>query len=227
MRAQSYFSLAPELLEAALPKCVELTDEDRVKIRLPDWRFEQMRGEILKLYRDLDIRYIPLDPLSMAQALGYGPIPYRAFGKMAYPKLKAASPDALTCWFRGKDVPIILFNDRQNAKRCAFTMMHEIAHARLGHREHSKLAEIEANFFAANALCPLPLLYRSGLVAAVDIAMHFGVSEECAQHRIADLGKWKSLPDSIRNNDFSTEVCRQLRMKIPIQQTLLKLEACS
>lgn len=35
---ESYFKTAPEKLFSALPKCVELIEEDGRKIKLPKWR---------------------------------------------------------------------------------------------------------------------------------------------------------------------------------------------
>ena len=227
MEGQSLFALAPELLGAVLPKRIKLTDEDESRIRLPDWRYVEIEDEVLELYRELDVRFVPLDPLAMAQALGYGPIPYRAFGQVVYPMLKAASPDALTIWIFGQDRPVILFDDRQTPQRCAFTMMHEIGHARLGHREHSKLAETEANHFAAAALCPLPLLDKSEIRMETEVSSTFGISLDCASHRLEALRKWQSLPASYRNKRFGQEVLERLRFKTPLQTTLFETRASS
>ena len=125
---------------------------------------------------------------------------------------------APTCWI--SETPFILFDDRMSPARCAFTIMHEIAHVRLGHREHSKLAEIEANFFAATALCPLSLLEKSQLRIASEVANVFGISEECAQNRLSRLAKWQTLPMRMRNHIFDRAVLERMSFKIPIQQTL-------
>jgi Zn-dependent peptidase ImmA (M78 family) len=215
---ESYFALAPELLKKALPKRVELTDEDKASIKLPPRRYEEIEQEIVDFYHDLDIRLIPLDPLAIAQAMGCGPISYRLLGRIAYPILKEASPDAVTCWVFGK--PFVLFDDRMPTGRCAFTMMHELAHIRLGHREHSKLAEIEANYFAATALCPLPLLEKSRLRVPAEIAKAFGISDECAQNRLKRLSAWQKIPEKRRNLAFDYAVENRLSFKVPIQLDL-------
>ena len=221
---ENYFAKAPERLFAALPKKIDLTDEDEKKIALPRWRYVEIEDAILDLFKDVDARFVPLDPLAIAQAIGCGPIPYRTFGPIALREFKKASPDALTIWLG--DSPLILFDDRKPANRCQFSMMHEIAHVRLGHREHSKLAEIEANYFAAAALCPLDLLSRSGLVDVSDVAKHFGVSEDCARLRLEALAKWKMLPVGLRNAKFGREILYRFSLKIPVQ-TLLFAERAS
>lgn len=222
---ESYFKTAPEKLLAALPKRVELTDEDEKKIVLPSWRYVEIEDAILALFRKVDARFIPLDPLAIAQTIGCGPFPYRTFGRLVYPVLKKASPDALTVWLG--EIPAILFDDRMPPSRCRFSMMHEIEHVCLGHREHSKLAEIEANRFAATALCPIQLLARSGLMDAIDIAEHFGVSADCAQHRLEALAKWKTIPDIRRNRKFGREICERFQMKMPVQTLLFQERATS
>lgn len=221
----SYFKQGPEALLRALPRRVTLTDADVAKMKIPPWRYDEIEEAILNLFREVDARFIPLDPLAMAQAMGCGPIPYRSFGPIIHRILKEASSDALTIWL--KDVPFILFNDRMLPSRCRFTVMHEIAHVRLVHREHSKLAEMEANRFSATALCPLPLLARSGLVIPADIARHFGISEDCARLRAEAFSKWRNLPNELRNRRFGKEICERFQMKFPVQPLLFQERASS
>ena len=218
--------MAPAMLASMLPKRVELSREDEVRIRLPQWRHEEIEQAIVTLYEKIDARFVPLEPLAIAQALGYGPIPYRALGPKIWPLLHAASPDALTCWFFGQETPLILYDDRQPSRRCVFSMMHEIGHAWLGHREHSKLAEIEANKFASAALCPLPLLDRSGLLEEEGVVKYFGVSVDCARLRLEALARWRSLPVSHRNRAFGKAVLSRLRFKVAVQGRLFALDDC-
>ena len=223
--APSSFALAQQTLRGYLPKKVELTDEDAAKTYIPDRRYAQIKDAILDMLQKAGTQYIPLDPLSIAQALGCGPVPYRSLGRIALPALMEASPDALTCWMLGSDSPLILFNDRRNSGRVAFSIAHEIGHVMLRHYEHSKLAEIEANYFAANALCPLPMLEATGLSGSGEVAKTFAISEECAKNRLAALLKWRELPPSKRNITFEREVQRMLKFKTPIQLTLFEQKA--
>lgn len=113
---ESYFKTAPDKLLATLPKRVELTNEDEKKIVLPSWRYVEIEDAILALFRKVDVHFIPLDPLAIAQTIGCGPFPYRTFGRLVYPVLKKASPDALTVWLG--EIPAILFDDRRPEARC-------------------------------------------------------------------------------------------------------------
>lgn len=220
------FALAQETLRASLPRRVELSDEDERKISIPDWRYLQIKDAIMEMFRKADVKFIPIEPMAIVQVLGCGPIPYRSLGRIALPVLMEASPDALTGWrMLGHETPLILYNDRKPPPRVAFSLMHELGHICLGHREHSKLAEKEANYFAANALCPLPMLEKSGLQSAQKVASCFAISEECAKNRLVALEKWKMLPESYRNLIFESELARRLAFKRPIQPFLLPLEA--
>ena len=130
------------MLRDFLPKRPELTDEDEQKIYIPDRRYSQIKDSIVDLFQKVNVKFIPVEPIAIAQALGCGPVPYRSLGRIALPVLMEASPDALTCWMLGKDLPMIFFNDRRPPTRVAFSLMHELGHVCLGHREHSKLAAV-------------------------------------------------------------------------------------
>lgn len=223
--SETPFSQSSEVLRRSLPKRIELSDEDERKIYIPDRRYSQIKDSIAELFRKVDVKFIPIEPLAIAQALGCGPVPYRSLGRIALPALMEASQDALTCWMFGNDNPLILFNDRKPPTRVAFSLMHEIGHVCLGHREHSKLAEKEANYFASNALCPLPILETSGLSEVSKVASCFAVSEECAKNRLAALAKWRMVPESRRNVIFEREMIDRLAFKRPIQLSLFSLEA--
>ena len=140
--SETPFSLAPKVLRDFLPKRPELTDEDEQKIYIPDRRYSQIKDSIVDLFQKVNVKFIPVEPIAIAQALGCGPVPYRSLGRIALPVLMEASPDALTCWMLGKDLPMIFFNDRRPPTRVAFSLMHELGHVCLGHREHSKLAAV-------------------------------------------------------------------------------------
>lgn len=214
------FSLAPETLRTLLPKRPELTPEDEAEIQIPDRRYEQIKDAIAELFRKVDVKFVPVEPMSIAQTLGLGPVPYRSLGRIALPALLEASPDALSCWMLGKEEPMVFYNDRKPAARISFTIMHEIGHVCLGHREHSKLAEKEANFFASNALCPLPVLERSGHFDADKVAECFAISQDCARNRMEALSKWKLLPPFRRYRAFENEMRERLVFKRPIQLPL-------
>lgn len=81
----------------------------------------------------------------------------------------------------GKMRYIVLFNDWKDATTIRFTLAHEIAHIILGHLEDTEIANKEANCFARNLLCPIPVRNVLGLRTESDLCATFDVSEPMAQ----------------------------------------------
>ena len=222
IKSIDYLNRALALFPTILPKPIEVTEEDEARIRIPGWRYIEMEEAILEMYRELDLRTIPIDSFHVAVGIGCPPIPYRLFGPKVLPILKKASLDGLTLHLFGAPHPFILFNDRQPPSRIVFSLMHEVGHVRLGHKEHSKLAEMEANYFAAVSVCPVPLLDRLGIEKPDAVSRVFGISEECARFRLKKLAEWRALAPNERNLSFGSEVLNRFRLKIPVQPLLFE-----
>lgn len=86
---------------------------------------------------------------------------------------------------------IILYNESMPISCIRFTIAHEIAHKVLDHKdEEDPAAEKEANCFARNILCPIPVVKRYNLTSALDYVSLFNVSDTMAciswEHRSSD-----------------------------------------
>ena len=76
---------------------------------------------------------------------------------------------------------IILYNESAPLGCIRFTVAHEIGHAVLGHLdEDDPGAEREANCFARNLLCPVPVVYGLDLNDPQEFVHVFTVSEKMA-----------------------------------------------
>ena len=76
---------------------------------------------------------------------------------------------------------IILYNESASLGCIRFTVAHEIGHAVLGHcNEHDSGAEREANCFARNLLCPLPIICGLNLNDPQEFVHVFNVTEKMA-----------------------------------------------
>ena len=76
---------------------------------------------------------------------------------------------------------IILYNETVPLGCIRFTIAHEIGHYVLRHRdEHDPGAEKEANCFARNLLCPVPVVYGLDLASAQDYVSVFDVTSQMA-----------------------------------------------
>ena len=81
----------------------------------------------------------------------------------------------------GKGHRIIFFNETLPLSVVRFTLAHEIGHAILGHtNEDDPGAEKEANCFARNLLCPIPIVYGLNLCCVSDYENLFDVSSKMA-----------------------------------------------
>ena len=76
---------------------------------------------------------------------------------------------------------IILYNEWMPLSCIRFTLAHEIGHKVLQHQdEDSQWEEREANCFARNLLCPIPVIEEFSISSAGDYMSAFDVSEQMA-----------------------------------------------
>ena len=81
---------------------------------------------------------------------------------------------------------IILYNETMPLGAIRFTIAHEIGHAVLGHiDEEDPTCEKEANCFARNLLCPLPVAEILGAYTISDYTALFSVTEVMAKTALA------------------------------------------
>lgn len=76
---------------------------------------------------------------------------------------------------------IVLFNDWKDDTTIRFTLAHEIGHIILGHMEDTEVANKEANCFARNLLCPIPVRHVFALHTVSALCKAFDVSEPMAR----------------------------------------------
>lgn len=180
----SPFALSADAFAKALPVKVEIRDEDAAPIILPKWRYDEIACAVLEMYEKTNACVMPLPVFDIANSLGCSLVPYRAYQQRFIDILLAASQDAFTMQFSGSSTPVILYNDRRIPTRINYSIMHELGHISLGHKEPSLLAEKEANYFAGVALCPVALLIHYNLTDARKVSELFNVSDEFARNRL-------------------------------------------
>lgn len=216
----SPFALAEQALLAAIPKRIATTDEDLAKIKLPGCRYDAIHQAVLRMYEQANAHTMPLPVLDIASGIGCSIIPYRSFGPRIHDVLMQASPDAVTLQFRGAARSAVLYNDRQPSARINFSLLHEFGHIELGHKEQSQLAELEANHFAAIALCPLDLLDHYHISDPKKIIDLFNISDDCARNRLRALNNSRNVPRSTARIQFRRAVIERFQFKRPPQLNL-------
>ena len=165
--------------------------------RLPDFRYEEIKGIVADIIERCQISSIPLDVFSLAGKLGISLVKFSCLTAHEMKQLGQWGVTEETDGFyalakKNKEVvPYIYYNDRKEPCRVRFTLLHEIGHHVLGHKQQSDLAEAEANFFAKYLITPPMLVDMIKPYDYMDIAFIFNVSPTCAWNSFDYYEKWK------------------------------------
>lgn len=155
---------------------------------LPKSLYEKIEEDVVQLHIELELS-IPVKPSDVAARLGYivKRLSDYEIGDELLSLIRIGSDgkprDGLSFYDSEVETYIIWINDIDtfDFKHDEFTIMHEIGHIRMGHKEDSQLAEMIANYYAAYALVPSPLPFMYDAISSyIDIAETFGVSGPCA-----------------------------------------------
>ncbi len=86
---------------------------------------------------------------------------------------------------------LIAYNSQKSANRIRFSLMHELGHHLLRHRNDLPSNEDEANYFASNILAPRIAMYYAHLKSVNEVGQFFNLSSSAAYyalHRIFQNG---------------------------------------
>lgn len=158
---------------------------------LGDKRYEEIKETIAELYCDYGVDSLPVDVNKLCQAMNIIVIPYSHCSDAKKIALLNASGDGMSCLDYSRGGRFVIYYNDENCgpQRQRFTIMHEIGHIVLEHEESNDETESEANFFARNALAPLPIVIDSDITDLFDISNTFDISLECADIVLRTLGK--------------------------------------
>lgn len=93
----------------------------------------------------------------------------------------APSCYGFTVFYESNDRYIIYYNESKDDTTVRFTLAHELGHIVLKHREDGDVENKEANCFARNYLCPIPVVKEMNLCNVNDYTELFYVSEPMAK----------------------------------------------
>ena len=170
---------------------------DKRNIRLPKKLYNEIEEDVVNLYLELELM-APINPKEIAYKLGFILRNMSDIDEIEMQKLirfddKGKRRDGYSFYDPMISTFIIWVNDVDSYiyEHDDFTIMHEIGHIRMGHKEESDLANRIANYYAAYALVPSPLYTLLKCRNEGDIENTFGVSEECSVLCIDRCRKWK------------------------------------
>ena len=162
-------------------------EDDTILSGLPDLRFEELKARVADLFECCKICCLPINSFEVAARMNYHVIPYAAWPDKRE-ALLARQRDAFSFEYKGGE--FIIYNDAKAFERQNWTIMHEIAHRFLKHREQSIVAEREADFFAKYALLPPPLINKLKLSTPEEIQKYFIASRVAAINGMNYYQKW-------------------------------------
>ena len=171
----------------------------------------------------LNIKKIPVDVFDLARKLGIRLVKYSQITEEEFTKLEKYGLNRDSDGFfilalkDGMIVPYIYYNDKKKPGRIRFTILHEIGHYVLGHKQASDLAEAEANFFAKYLIAPPVLVDKINPSDYLDIASVFKVTNNCAWNAFDYYVKWKRHYISIGSNytDYEEKIMSLCSLEVP------------
>ncbi len=169
-------------------------------------QYEFIKGEVVALFEQYDVRCIPISGFELACKIGIKQIPYSALTqKQCIAAMKISSDGFYLEDSSGTD--IIYYNDTVSYERLNMTFLHEIGHCVLDHKGGSD-EEAEANFFAKYAAAPPPLVHCLSDKSPEYIADAFCISYTAAVYASKYYQKWLAYG----NIDYTDYEIRLLRL---------------
>lgn len=160
-------------------------------MKITDLRYEKIKQTVVNVLQKTNLSSYPINCFELCYQL-HIKIKKYSERQSHILELVSLSEDAFCCYKEksGYSYWEIWYNDKKDINRIRFSIFHEIGHICLDHFNHEKLAEAEANFFAAYIIILLPLLNILNITNNIQIAKIFLSSKECANNAINRLYKW-------------------------------------
>ena len=160
----------------------------RIVVRRSDERYEEIKEEVVELYKELHITKFPVIAMDVCKQLDIVLKSYNQFNERAFVAVIRASEDGMVAKIDNHYE--IFYNPSKDSARVRFTIFHEIGHIRLHHLIHDEENEAEANFFASYFLAPAPLIHYFNLEYIHEVMDKFWVTISLATNAFSRYGKW-------------------------------------
>ena len=161
------------------------------KLFMPSREYERIEALVVDLYEEVGVTEAPIDAFAIARKKNYLLKPFTQLKNVAIRRVYGLSADGFSLYDPEKQCFVIFYDNLQCKERQRFTIMHEIGHILLGHKDESDLANLMANYFAGYALAPYPVMDMYRIEDCIQLAKFFGISRDCAQLCVKRYEKWK------------------------------------
>lgn len=175
-----------------------IDENEYTDVKLPPKLYDKIEGKVVSLYRELHITEVPIDPFKIAWQKGYIVKPYSCFDPSERFLFSEKKLDGLNYFDPVLRTFVICFNDVMCYERIRFTLMHEIGHISMGHREESELARRMADYYAAYALAPSPIIELKNCADYLDVAKIFEISSPCAELCFQRFVRWRHVSQNLK-----------------------------
>ncbi len=166
------------------------------RLVIPSSLYIEIEDKVVGMLQKNNIHTVPIDPFSIARNEGFEMIPFSRLKEKLKEAVKAGEYDGMSFHYSPWETYIICYDDSQSFPRQRFTLLHELGHIYMEHKEESELANKIANHFAAYAIAPNPLIQMYGCHSEEDIREVFNTSYETAHYRAESYKKWLSITKS-------------------------------
>ncbi len=163
------------------------------RLILPPSLYRKIERVVIDMYFHYNIKSVPVDPFDIAKREHFALTPISKVPEDLKKALKKYEYDGMSFYYTPDHLNVIVYDDSACIQRQKFTVMHELGHIYLGHKEESELAKECANYFAAYALAPTPLIWYYNCTSELDIQKIFDITDRPATIRFSAYKKWMKI----------------------------------
>lgn len=164
-----------------------INEHEYTEIRFPTILYNKIEEKVFLLYKELNLTKLPINPFDIAERRGYI---IKSFSQLNKKDFSLIKTDAISYYNPYIKKFVIYYDDKQDRRRVRFTIMHEIGHIEMGHRQESILARKVADYYAAYTLAPSPVIHYCKCEDYMDIVNKFDVSQTCADICFQRYNNW-------------------------------------
>lgn len=150
---------------------------------------KKLHQKVLEVCKECGIKDFPFDCIAILKYYGFKVFTYEQ-AKYRCPELYTLCRNMSDDAFSDKVLKVVLYNDKLCIQRIRFSLMHELGHFIMEHKEENKETEMEADAFAANLLAPEAIVKYQGFYNAPTLSNYFGISIAAANRAMMRTKYW-------------------------------------
>lgn len=149
-------------------------------ITLPKRLYTEIECKVCDLFLECGITSIPIEPVKIIQKKEWI---LKGIENLSYvfdTHDTVGNTDGFSFFDTSLGTYVIAYDPQKPIRRIRFTLMHEIGHIDMGHKQESDLARKIADTYAAYALAPSPLIHALNCEDYTEVSNLFNISPDSA-----------------------------------------------